>query len=511
MSDGGPLLAVHGLGKSYAAPVLSDFDFELRAGEVHALVGANGAGKSTFVRLVSGLALPDGGRMERAGRAHAPRSRREAEEAGVVIVLQELNILPTLTVGENLFLDRLPRRAGWIQQAELRRLARAALERVGLGTLDPDTPAGGLGVGEQQLLEIARALARRCDVLILDEPTAALTAPEVERLFANIRALQAAGVGIIYITHRMDEVRRIADRVSVLRDGRRIVTRRAAETDPAELMRDMIGATFSQPARANRRASDGEVALRIEDLRAGARVRGVSFDVRRGEILGLAGLVGSGRTETVRAIFGADRRTGGDIFLGGKTQPARIRYPHDAVRLGIGLIPEDRKKDGLLLSLSVAANAGLAVVARDAMARCWIDPRADRRRAEAVCAEMGVSEGSLARAAGELSGGNQQKVVLARWLLRDCAVLLVDEPTRGIDLAAKQRIYELLRALAANGKAIVVVSSETPELFALCDRIVVMSAGRIAGEFAPEEWSEAAILRAAFSGYVEAAATPAES
>ncbi|MBC7978043.1 MAG: sugar ABC transporter ATP-binding protein, partial [Myxococcales bacterium] len=251
----------------------------------------------------------------------------------------------------------------------------------------------------------------------------------------------------------------------------------------------------------------GAVALRVADLRAGERVRGVSFSVRRGEILGIAGLVGSGRTETLRALFGADPKTGGDVFIGSASIPVNIRHPHDAVRLGLGLIPEDRKKDGLLLSLGIAVNAGLSVLARESGPAGWFSPHAESLRVTPVCDEVGVRRASLEQAGGELSGGNQQKVVLARWLLRDCDVLLVDEPTRGIDTTAKLRVHELLRDLAARGKAVVVVSSETSELFAVCDRIVVMSAGRIAAELAPDDWSEAALLRASFSGYVSSPAS----
>lgn len=497
-----PLVTVRRLCKTYAAPVLVDFDFELHSGEVHALVGANGAGKSTFVRLLSGLAVPDAGAMELAGRPHAPRSRRTAEEAGVVMILQELNVIPTLSVAENLQLDRLPHRGGWIRRQQLREFARAALTRVGLGGLDPDTPAGELGIGEQQLIEIASALARQCRVLILDEPSAALTSPEVERLFANLHALRAAGTGIIYITHRMDEIRRIADRVSVLRDGRRIGTHAAAATSPAILLREMVGEQLATPP-THRVGRHGAVALRVEQLDAGSRVRDVSLVVHAGEIVGLAGLVGAGRTETLRAIFGADRRTGGHVYLGSSAAPARIHAPGDAVRLGLGFVPEDRAKDGLLLSLSVAINATLATTARDAVGHTWLRPAAEDQRAAEACREVDVRCASLAQPVRELSGGNQQKVVLARWLAHGGSVLLVDEPTRGIDVAAKQRIHDLLRTLAAQGRAILVVSSETPELFALCDRIIVMSAGQVAGELSPDAWSEEAVLRAAFRHHVD--------
>jgi len=499
-----PLLTVHGLEKRYSVPVLSDFDFELAAGEVHALVGSNGAGKSTFARILCGLVSPDGGRVEFRGRPHAPRSKRDAEAAGVVMVLQELNVIGTLTAAENLFLSRLPHRSGLIDFAGLHERARTALARVGLAELDPATPAGELGVGQQQLLEIAGALAQDCRLLILDEPTAALTDPEIERLFAYLRELQAAGVGILYISHRMDEIRRIADRVTVLRDGRRIATHCAAETTPAGLVQEMVGHELPERAATGVRAA-GEVALQVRHLQTAIGVRDVSFSVHRGEILGLAGLIGSGRTETLRAIYGADPLLAGEIRLGSSPAPVHFREPADAVRAGVSMVPEDRKQDGLLLSQSIRVNATLASLPLHLKRAGWLDAEAEDRTTSALCERLAVRCASLEQPAGELSGGNQQKIVIGRWLARDGEVFLLDEPTRGIDVAAKDRIYQLLQELAAEQKAIVVVSSDLPELMALCDRIVVLSAGRVAAEFRPGEWTQEKITRAAFSGYLDRA------
>jgi ribose transport system ATP-binding protein len=497
---GPPLLQVAGLRQSYNVPVLLDFDFELQRGEVHALVGSNGAGKSTFARILAGLTAPDRGDLRLDGRPHAPASKRDAEHAGVVMVLQELNVIGTLSVAENLFLNRLPRRAGLVRFKQLQANARAALARVGLADLDPATPAGRLGVGHQQLVEIAGALSQNCRLLILDEPTAALTDPEIERLFDNIRRLKAEGVGIVYISHRMDEIRRIADRVTVMRDGRRIATHEAGAVTPAELVREMAGHDLPErPAATARRG--GEVLLRVQDLRAGDRVRGVSFEARRGEILGLAGLIGAGRTETLRALFGADRKDSGEVFVRG--HPVTIRRPADAVAAGIGLVPEDRKQDGLLLPQSIRVNTTLSTLNRHARGPGWLETEAERRTTETFCGRLNVRCASFEQPAAELSGGNQQKVVIARWLARDCEVLLFDEPTRGIDVAAKDTIYHLLRDLAAEGRAVVMVSSELVELMALCDRILVMSAGRIAAEFTPGEWSQEKITHAAFSGYLD--------
>ena len=494
------LLQVTRLQKSYNVPVLVDFSFTLQRGEVHALVGSNGAGKSTFARILSGLTERDGGDIQLEGRSYNPSSKREAEQAGIIMVLQELNVIPTMSIAENIFLNRLPRRGGFLRFANLHQEARQALARVGLDAVDPATPAGFLGVGQQQLVEIAGALSQNCRLLILDEPTAALTDPEIEQLFGNIRQLQSEGVGIIYVSHRMDEIRRIADRITVMRDGRAVATHKAVNITPAGLVRGMVG--HDLPERKSEVARPvGEVALRVRNLRAGDQVRDVSFEVRRGEILGLAGLIGSGRTETLRAIFGADAKDGGEILVG--EQPVVIRQPADALRAGIGLVPEDRKQDGLLLPQSVRVNTTLSTISRHASAGGWLDPRAETKTTDTFCSRLQVSCASNEQAIGELSGGNQQKVVIARWLARDCRILLFDEPTRGIDVAAKHTIYQLLRDLAVEGKAVVVVSSELMELMSLCDRLLVMSQGRITAEFTPDEWTQEKITRAAFSGYLD--------
>jgi ribose transport system ATP-binding protein len=497
-----PLLRVTGLHKSYSVPVLTDFGFELVRGEVHALVGSNGAGKSTFARILCGLTPANAGHVEFEGHPYAPRTKREAEHAGVVMVMQELNVIGTLTVAENIFLNRLPHRAGFVRFGHLNRQASEALARVGLGDLDPATPASHLGVGQQQLVEIAGALAQNCRLLILDEPTAALTDPEIDRLFENIRRLQSGGVGIIYVSHRMDEIRRIANRTTVLRDGRRVATHNAAEVTPAELVREMVGHDLPERKGTSERVAR-EVAMRVSGLCSGDRVHDVSFEVRRGEILGLAGLIGSGRTETLRAIFGADPKDAGDIFVGPSPKPMKISGPADAVRAGIGMVPEDRKLDGLLLAQSIRVNSTLATLARHVQAGGWLNFRAEVQTTDALCNRLSVRCGSGEQVVSELSGGNQQKVVIGRWLARDCNVLLFDEPTRGIDVAAKDTVYQLARDLAAEGKALVVVSSELTELMALCDRILVMSAGRIVAEFLPGQWTQEKITQAAFSGYLD--------
>ncbi len=501
MSVPPPLLATQGLTKSYATVVLEDVAFEVRRGEVHALVGENGAGKSTLSSIIAGVTPPSSGRMWLRGEEYAPRDKLHAGRHGVRMVLQELHLIGNLTVAENIFLERLPHRWGWLDYPRLNRAARGILEEVGLGDLDPGRQVRTLGVGQQQMVEIAAGLSQRCDLLILDEPTAALTDPEIDRLFGQIRRLQAAGTAVIYISHRLEEVQRISDRISVLRDGRMMATRPTAEFALDDVVRLMVGRELGESVRASRRER-GALALRVDGLRREPAVCGVSFELYRGEILGFAGLMGSGRTETMRAIFGADRREAGSIRLHGSEEPARVESPRDAVRQGVALLTENRKEEGLFLPLPVRDN--LTVLCLNALSRWagWIRGAEERAAAEHWSSNLGVRCASLEQRVVELSGGNQQKVLMARWLFRNCDILIFDEPTRGIDVGAKFEIYQRLDALAAEGKAIVVVSSDLKELLALCDRIAVMSAGRIAAVFLRGDWSEDRIMEAALSGYL---------
>ena len=501
---GAPLLSVCGLSKSYAAPVLLDVDIELHPGEIHALVGANGAGKSTLARIICGLTDADAGSMALNGRPYAPRSKGDAEAAGVQMVMQELNLVETLSVAENLFFNRLPRRFGFVDRPALDRAASAALADVGLGEMDPATPVSRLGVGRQQLIEIAAALARPCRLLILDEPTAALTDPEIAVLFEHMRRLKKEGVGIVYVSHRMDEIRRITDRVTILRDGRVVDTQPTLDLSVDDVVQRMVGGARVEAFDPGEREI-GPVALRVEGLCRGDGVRGVSFEVHSGEILGLAGLVGAGRTETLRTVFGADQPESGKVFRGESSDHLRIDGPRDAVRAGIGMIPEDRKQHGLLLPQSVRVNGTLAHLSVATRPKGWIRRMRETRVAKRLVDELNIQTSSVEQPVVELSGGNQQKVVMARWLLRACDVLLFDEPTRGIDVAAKQVVYRLISALAAQGKAVVVVSSELRELMALCDRIAVLSASRLTATFARDEWTEERIMAAAIGGHVHRA------
>ncbi|MGU1743669.1 sugar ABC transporter ATP-binding protein [Pseudomonas aeruginosa] len=498
-SDALPLLSIRGVGKTYAQPVLAEIDLQLFGGEVLALTGENGAGKSTLSKIVGGLERPGAGSLELLGRPYAPGSRREAEALGVRMVMQELNLLPTLSVAENLFLHDLPRRAGWIDRRRLRAAAREAMAQVGLEAIDPDTLVGDLGIGHQQMVEIARNLIGDCRLLILDEPTAMLTAREVDMLFEQVERLRERGVAIVYISHRLEELARISQRIAVLRDGRLVCVEPIERYDADQLVTLMVGRELGERFDLGTRQI-GAPLLRVERLSRRGKVHEVSFEVRAGEIFGISGLIGSGRTELLRLIYGADRADGGQVLLGDPPQRLSLRSPADSVRQGVALITEDRKGEGLLLDQSISANLALGNL--PALARHGV---IDRRREEALARRqveaLRMRCADTAQAVGELSGGNQQKVVIGRWLERDCQVLLFDEPTRGIDVGAKFDIYALLAELTRRGKALVVVSSDLRELMLICDRIGVLSAGRMVNTFERDAWTQDALLAAAFAGY----------
>jgi ribose transport system ATP-binding protein len=502
------VLAVSGVGKTYAEPVLADVSLTLRAGEVLALTGENGAGKSTLSKIIAGLVQPTAGLMHYLGAAYQPRNRTEAEKMGVRMVMQELNLVPTLSVAENLFLAQLPNRAGWLSHDRLVARAREAMARVGLDDIDPDTPVGRLGIGHQQMVEIARNLIDECRVLILDEPTAMLTAREVELLFLQIERLKREGVALVYISHRLDELARVAERFAVLRDGRLVCVDEMSKFTPAEIVGLMAGREVGEHLDFGLRPP-GATRLRVSGLGRGSAVRDVSFEVKGGEIFGLAGLIGAGRTELLRLIYGADAADQGEVWLGEPLQPVKLNSPRAAVEAGVALITEDRKGEGLLLPLPIAANISLGNMSGVATASPlgrWIGARAEQELAARHIAALRVRCTGAAQPVGELSGGNQQKVVIARWLERDRPVMLFDEPTRGIDVGAKFEIYQLLGELSRRGKAQVMVSSDLRELMLVCDRIGVMSAGRLVKIFERGAWSQDALLEAAFSGFSSGAA-----
>jgi ribose transport system ATP-binding protein len=490
-----------GINKSFpGVQALSDVDFELMAGEVHALVGENGAGKSTLTRIIAGLETADSGRMELHGQLYQPNGRADSEAHGIRIVMQELNIISNLSVAENIFIEKLPSRFGFIDYNKLNRNANEVMEHVGLGKIDPNVPVRELGVGQQQMVEIAAGLSRRCLILALDEPTASLTDREIELLFVQINKLKAEGVGIIYISHRIEEVIRIADRVTVLRDGKVISTNPTSELSVDDIIRKMVGCDLAHE-ELRHDSNAGQVALRVVGLKQGRKVKNVSFEVCRGEVLGVAGLMGSGRTETMRAVFGADLPDSGEIFLYGASEPTEIRTPRDAVRNGIAFLTEDRKEQGLLSELAVRVNISLTRL-KGISRFGWMDTAEERSVANRYIAALGVRCSSNEQTVGQLSGGNQQKVVIAKWMYRDCDILIFDEPTRGIDVGAKFEIYRMLEELAEKGKAIILVSSDNKELMAVCDRIMVMAAGLVAATFGPRQWNQEKIMSAAFSQYV---------
>ncbi len=493
------VLSVSGIGKTYAQPVLSDIDLTLMRGEVLALTGENGAGKSTLSKIIGGLVMPTSGQMQFQGRPYAPASRNQAEKLGVRMVMQELNLLPTLTVAENLFFDQLPNRGGWINRKRLREDATKAMAQVGLEAIDPDTLVGELGIGHQQMVEIARNLIGDCHVLIFDEPTAMLTAREVGMLFDQITRLQERGVSIIYISHRLEELARVAQRIAVLRDGKLVCVDAMANYNSEQLVNLMVGRELGEQIDLGQRRI-GEIALSVRGLSRCDKVRNVSFDVRAGEIFGISGLIGAGRTELLRLIYGADPADSGSIEVGRPLRAVHVRSPVEAVRHGIALITEDRKGEGLLLSQSISANIALGNMAAISSGGV-VDANAEMALAQRQVDAMRIRSSSPTQLVSELSGGNQQKVVIGRWLERDCQVMLFDEPTRGIDVGAKFDIYALLGELTRQGRALVVVSSDLRELMLICDRIGVLSAGRLIDTFERGAWTQDELLAAAFAGY----------
>lgn len=491
-----------GINKSFpGVRALCDVDFDLYEGEVHALVGENGAGKSTLSHIIGGSQRQDEGMMELNGLPYNPSGRSAAEALGVRMVMQELNLIGNLSISENIFLKNLPGRLGIIDYNRLNKDAQTAMAQVGLGDIDVTWSVKLLGVGQKQMVEIAAGLSQKCRVLILDEPTAALTDKEIELLMERIEKLKSEGVSIIYISHRIEEVMRIADRVTVLRDGKVVCTKNIKDVNANNIISMMVGREISEEIKTRKRKF-GATALKVENLNAGDKVKNVGFEVHRGEIFGIAGLMGSGRTETARVLFGADRRNSGKIFLYNDTTAVRIDSCSDAVGKGIGFVSEDRKELGLLLSLSVRGNITLGKL-KELSRLGIINSSRESKEAEEYAEKLGIRCSSIEQVVGQLSGGNQQKTVIAKWLYKDCDILIFDEPTRGIDIGARFEIYQLLEKLADEGKAIIVISSDIKELMTICDTISVMSAGRIADIFGPDEWSEEKINYAAFSGYVK--------
>ncbi|HVV18549.1 MAG TPA: sugar ABC transporter ATP-binding protein [Pseudonocardiaceae bacterium] len=496
-------LVMTGLRKSFGGVhALRGVDVDVRPGEVHALVGENGAGKSTLLKILSGAYTPDAGQLAIDGTPVRFTSPRAAHAAGVRVIYQELEIIPHVSVAENIYVGTLPSRRHTYHRRGVEARARADIARYGFAhALAPETLGEQLSPAQRQLVEIMRALIADVRVIAFDEPTSSLSDTEVEALFTLIRRLRDDGVAVLYVSHRLPEIFTIADRVTVLRDGAVVGTRTTVDTSPDTLVSMMVGrdlsGTYSRDAH-----TPGDVVLSVRGLRT-EKVHDVSFDIRAGEVVGIAGLVGAGRSELAHAIVGDDRRTAGEIAVAGRT--VRIRGPRDAIRAGIGFVPEERKAQALLMERSVRDNMSLAVLGR--ISRMHVVRRGEERRiADEFARRLNVRAPSVEHVVANLSGGNQQKVVLARWLASRPRVLILDEPTRGVDVGAKAEIYDAIDGLAADGLAIVVISSELPEILALSDRVLVMQTGRIAGELSRDDASEERILQLAMADQLTAVA-----
>jgi ribose transport system ATP-binding protein len=492
MSESAPLLEVRGISKQYPGVLaLKGVDFDVRAGEVHCLLGPNGAGKSTLIKCVSGVVAPTEGEIRVNGELLPVGEPSESMARGVGTIYQELDLVEDLRVAESVFLGHEPRRLGLLDRARMRADTTALLERLGHGDIKPDMWVRQLRPAAQQIVSIARALSRDVKLLIMDEPSSILDDSEVETLFGVVRRLAADGVGVIYISHRLDEIRRIGDRITVLSDGRTVASGLPADTPRAELVEKMVGRRVDQLYPHRAKAQSDEVILDVRNVSGAPRVKPCSFQVRAGEVVGIGGLVGAGRSELLRLIYGMERPDSGEVHLDGKRLPAG--RPDVAIARGMGLAPEDRKSQGLLLGWSLAKNVSLADLGRFTTAG-WISLRAERDATGEKLRELNTVPDNPDRVTRELSGGNQQKVVLARWLLRECRVLLLDEPTRGVDVGAKAEIYRLIAELSASGIGIVVVSSEMEELMGLSTRILIMREGELVAEVDGERATEVELL-----------------
>jgi ribose transport system ATP-binding protein len=473
---------------------LRGVDFDVQSGEVHALIGENGAGKSTLMRVLGGEMPPNSGEIRVDGKITELHGPRAARAHGIAIIHQELALAPDLSVAENIFLGEL---SGVISWGALRRRAAELIASLGFD-IDPARRVSSLAVAHQQVVEIAKALSRKVKIIVFDEPTAVLSAQDAARLHEIIGRLRAEGVGVVYISHRLEEILSISDRVTVMKDGQVVATKPVAELTIDAMIRMMVGRPMAAlfPEKGTRKI--GEERLVVRDLQAGRLVRGVAFSVRAGEIVGLGGLVGSGRTEVARVIFGADRLESGAIILDGKE--VKIRSPQDAVKAGVCLVPEDRKGQGVVLDVAIRINATMARLSAVVNRLGFIRQALERKLVNELAASLRLKASRIDAPVSTLSGGNQQKVVLAKWFHAGGNVIILDEPTRGVDVGAKSEIYGIVLKLAEAGKAVLIISSEHQELFGLCDRILVMGEGQLRGELKPPDYSEERLLSLAISG-----------
>ncbi|MDX1935238.1 MAG: sugar ABC transporter ATP-binding protein [Capsulimonadales bacterium] len=491
--DGSVLLRTIGLSKAFGSvTVLENADVELRAGEIHAFLGENGAGKSTLAKLIGGIHRPTAGRIERDGRPVTIRNPREAASLGIGLIPQEPRTFPDLSAAENIFVGRLPMRGGRVDWKTLYGRAEELLRTLGV-EIDPRRPARGLSVADRQMLELAGALSLDARILLLDETTASLTPGEVGRLGEILRRLRSEGKALVFIGHRMEEIFDLCDRATVLRDGRIVGERRVRETTPDELLRLMVGRAMGE-AVTRKKVADGPPILEVVGWSQPPRFRDISFSIRKGEIVGLAGLVGAGRTEIACALFGLSRPTSGEVRIDGR--PVEIRSPEDAMRHGMALVPEDRQRQGAFLPLSLRENVTLSSLPR-LSGRGWLREDDARSRTTEWVRRLGVRCREIEQPLRQLSGGNQQKIVLAKWLETGPRILLLDEPTRGIDVNAKTEVHRWIAELADQGVATLLISSDLPEVLALSDRVLVLRAGRLVREFAAGEATPEAVIAAA--------------
>ena len=485
------IVSMQGITKSFpGVKALDHVQFELRAGEVMALLGENGAGKSTLMKILSGVYTRDSGTMEIFGKPYGNLTPKQAQEIGVAIIHQELNMCRHLTVAENMFLGREKRHGFVLSDAEMEKEAASVLNDLKID-IDPRQVVGDLPVSKQQMVEIAKALSTHARVLIMDEPTSALTSREIDDLFRIIHKLKEDGCGIVYISHRLEELQHIVDRVTIMRDGQYITSMRFADTTLDQIIAHMVGREIKEKF-PRVQCEKGKKVFEVRHLNAGRMVRDVSFELYEGEIVGFAGLMGAGRTETTRAIFGVDPKESGEIFLDG--HPVQIRGPQDAIQAGIVLAPEDRKKDGLCTKLSIRHNIALPNLDLICNKLGVVSSSKEEQMCERAVQNLKIKTPNVDVDAGNLSGGNQQKVVVGKWLARDSRVVMFDEPTRGIDVAAKVEIYHLMNQLKQQGIAVMFVSSEMPEVMGIADRIIVMCDGRITGEVMASETTQNEIL-----------------
>ena len=489
------ILTMKGIDKSFpGVHALDHVDFEVKKGEVHALMGENGAGKSTLMKVLTGIYKKDSGTITYEGRELEFANPKEAQDAGVVIVHQELNMMGHLTVAQNIFIGREFMKGKLIDDAKMHEEAGKLFDKLNIN-IDPNEKMNKLTVGKQQMCEIAKAISHDAKVIVFDEPSAALTESEIEELFKIINDLRSRGLGIVYISHRMDEIKVITDRVTVMRDGGYVGTLITKDSTKNDIINMMVGRViYEDPKTESNVLKDAPVVLKVEHLNAGKMVQNVSFELHKGEILGFSGLMGAGRTETARALFGADPIESGTIYINGKK--VEIKTPMDAVANGIGYLSEDRKRFGIVVQKTVAENTTMASLEKF-MSGIFINKKKEKEVTRKYIKQLKTKTPSTDQLVVNLSGGNQQKVVIAKWLVRNCDILIFDEPTRGIDVGAKNEIYHLMNELVAEGKSIIMISSEMTEILRMSDRIVVMCEGKKTGEIDIAEATQEKIMNAA--------------